>query len=195
MDSADIEIIPLQLDVYESDSYNDIRRNKLLMFGMLLLKHDECRAASEDQMYEYIKNIERSCYNSSIDKATSPDYDIHPCWTNERFVNIYHDICASIASHIDMSEIVVQRIMSSDIDTSQIGKMNIRILRPDLYATYMQTLDKYNGVDIKLKTTSLYRCGKCKQNQCMLQNVISRSIDEGTSVIAHCMFCGNSWSV
>jgi DNA-directed RNA polymerase subunit M/transcription elongation factor TFIIS len=145
-----------------------------------------------------IRDIERSCYHAIIDKASSNEYDTHVSWNNIRFENLYHSICFNVGMNLDYesdvgSKYLAEAILKEEISPKEIGKLSSKLMCPQKYIEINEKLGKMSNVESKVKTTELYRCFKCKRNQCTIENVINRSLDEGTSIVVHCQFCGNSW--
>jgi DNA-directed RNA polymerase subunit M/transcription elongation factor TFIIS len=185
--------IPLKTDVYLNKNYNNIRRNKMLLFGEILGKYDAFASMPYNAKYDLICALERSCYHAAYDKGE----DIVKSWTNPLFEGIYHHICYNIIFNLDLdsnaSRYLGDNILNGNISIDSVGKMTSRELCPEKYIEYDKNINKRTNAASVLKTTELYTCYKCKRKQCTLENVINRSIDEGTSLIVHCMFCGSSW--
>lgn len=187
--------IPLRPDVYQNTQYNNIRRNKILMFAAILNQYSAFKEKPRDEQYDLVCQLENSCYNAAMDKRE----DIIKTWANSCFEHIYHQICSNIASNLDSNSSVGStylgnHILNGDLNIKNIGKMTSRELCPEKYVEYDEHLHQRMHALSAMKTTELYTCFKCKRKQCVLENVINRSIDEGTSLVVHCMFCGNSWS-
>jgi len=189
-----LNIIPLKKRLYTNKNYNSIRRNKLLLLGDTLNKYDKFRDMPYNYKHDLICVMESSCYNAAIDKIQ----DLIKAWANPIFENLYHHICFNVLTNLDFESEVNSRylgdsILNGDIAAESVGKLSSRELCPEKYIEYDKNINKRSNSITAAKTTELYKCYKCKRNQCTLENVINRSIDEGTSLIVHCMFCGNSW--
>jgi DNA-directed RNA polymerase subunit M/transcription elongation factor TFIIS len=187
--------IPLKSELYTNLQYNNIRRNKILIFGEILSKYAQFKELKYDAKHALICDLERSCYNAAIDKTQ----DLIKSWTNSIFENLYHHICFNVISNLDPDSDVNSRYLGDSILNDKIlphlvGKLSSRELCPEKYIEYDENINKRSNSASIVKTTELYTCHKCKRKQCTLENVINRSIDEGTSLVVHCMFCGNSWN-
>jgi DNA-directed RNA polymerase subunit M/transcription elongation factor TFIIS len=186
--------IPLKSDVYTNKNYNNIRRNKMLLFGEILAKYEVFNQKTYDEKYQLICELERSCYHAAYDKSE----DIVKAWSNPIFEGLYHQICYGVISNLDPDSSVGSRylgdnILNGTISASGVGKLSSRELCPEKYIEYDEHINKRTNSASAMKTTELYTCFKCKRKQCVLEQVVNRSLDEGTSLVVHCMFCGNSW--
>lgn len=43
------------------------------------------------------------------------------------------------------------------------------------------------------RTTSIFRCGKCKSRNCTYTQLQTRSADEPMTTFVNCVDCGNRW--
>lgn len=191
--------IPLKSELYAptNKTYNKLRRCKVLLFSHILAK-DYPRYANKsyDEKYEFARDMERSCYHAAIDKAFAEN--IHAVWSNPCFDGLYQNICYSVASNLDKESMVGSsylgdNILNGKIMVSKLGYLTSREMCPQRYVEYDDKISKRSNSAITLKTTELYKCYKCKKTQCTLENVVNRSIDEGTSLVVKCTFCGASW--
>lgn len=62
-------------------------------------------------------------------------------------------------------------------------------LYPDIYR------DTSIDIQMKIKTTDIYTCKRCKQNRCTLERVYNRGLDEETSCRCTCINCGMQFFV
>ena len=147
---------------------------------------------------EYIiKNLEKGCLNRAIDKSRI--YNIRCVWSEPNFVNLYHTICYKLASNLDEhssinSDYIKKKILNNDVDLHQVANLSSKELCPKKYEKLDQKINKRNNLERKVKFSELYRCRKCKRNQCTTERRYARSLDEGTDLTIFCLFCGHSWN-
>jgi DNA-directed RNA polymerase subunit M/transcription elongation factor TFIIS len=146
---------------------------------------------------EYIvKNLERGCINRTVQKAN--EHNIRCVWTNPKFSNLYHDTCYRVASNIDAnssinSSYIQTKILNHNVNPFKVAQMTSKELCPDKYIKIDQKINKRNNLEQKVKYSELYRCRKCKRNQCKTERRYNRSLDEGVNLMIICTFCGNEW--
>lgn len=56
-----------------------------------------------------------------------------------------------------------------------------------------ETMDTIVAEQMKPASTSMYTCGKCKNNKCTFYTAQLRSADEGTDVFVTCLNCNHKW--
>lgn len=147
---------------------------------------------------EYIaERLERGCFNRSVEKAKT--YNVRCVWDNEKFVNLYHSICYKVASNIDTtssikSDYIRNKILNNDVYIPSIANMTSKQLCPKKYEVIDAKMNKRTNLERKIKYSELYRCRKCKRNQCTTERRYARSLDEGVDLTINCMFCHHSWN-
>lgn len=189
--------VPLDSYFYDHPNYTDIRRAKLMMFGDSLNKYEEFSAVSRAQKTEIIKNLERGCYNLARTKGSKKGFDIS--WDNENFTNLYHDICYKLAMNIDMESVVgsaylTKMILSGTVSPANAAALSSQEMAPDKYVDVLNKLRMMNE-EVKIKTSKLYTCGKCKHQETVLTQIQNRSLDENSNLIAVCVYCSNRWQI
>jgi DNA-directed RNA polymerase subunit M/transcription elongation factor TFIIS len=191
--------VPLPMLVYRDIEYNNIRRCKLILFGNILNQHNEFKEFSYAKKSNIIMKIEKSCFNSANKKIGMSKFDIRRSWDNTKFVTLYHDICYKVSSGLDKnvnmgSGQLLESIINGEINIDRIGFMDAEDLYPEQYKKYREKIyNKYN-LQEEPKTSSLYRCRKCKKNNCTIRNRYNRSLDEGVNITITCVNCGSSWN-
>lgn len=146
---------------------------------------------------EYIvKKLEKGCLNRAIYKSRV--HNIRCVWSEPKFVNLYHNICYKLASNLDVescvnSESIKTRILNNEVELQDVANMSSKELCPKKYEKIDQKINKRNNLERKIKFSELYKCRKCKRNQCTTERRYARSLDEGTDLTIHCLFCGNKW--
>ena len=146
---------------------------------------------------EYIiRNLERGCLNRAIQKSRV--HNIRCVWSETKFVDLYHNICYKLASNLDVNSCVnsgsiKQKILDGDVDLQNVANISSKELCPKKYEKLDQKINKRSNLERKVKFSELYKCRKCKRNQCTTERRYARSLDEGTDLTIHCLFCGHSW--
>ncbi len=187
--------IPLDMIFYKKE-YNKIRRLKLMLFSDILEKNEEFKNINRNEKTDILKHIETSCVRESLN--ISSKNNIFNSWNNDEFLNVYHSICFSISSVLDQSnedsKNLIERIIKKEIDINNIAGFPLDILCPKKYKEKIHFLEKRANIEIKLKSSKLYYCKKCKQNQCLLERSYNRSLDEGVNLTITCSNCFYSWN-
>jgi len=143
-----------------------------------------------------VKNLERGCLNRAINKSRI--HNIRCVWSEPKFVDLYHNICYKLASNIDTnscinSDYIKNKILNNEVDLQNVANMQSKELCPKKYEKIDKKINDRNNLERKIKFSELYRCRKCKRNQCTTERRYARSADEGTDLTIHCLFCGHSW--
>lgn len=143
-----------------------------------------------------IKNLERGCLNRTLQKAKT--HNIRCVWPNTKFVNLYHSVCYKVASNLDIKSVVnstyiKDKILTQSLKVSEVANMSSKELCPVKYEKIDRKISKRTNLERKIKFSELYRCRKCKRNQCTTERRYNRSLDEGVNLMIHCGFCGHSW--
>lgn len=147
---------------------------------------------------EYIvKKLEQGCLNRSVDKCRV--YNIRGVWSEPKFVDLYHNICYKLAANLDEnssinSNYIKKKIINSEIDLYQVANLSSKDICPKKYEKIDKKIDQRNNLERKIKFSELYRCSRCKRNQCTTERRYARSADEGIDLTIICLFCGHSWN-
>jgi DNA-directed RNA polymerase subunit M/transcription elongation factor TFIIS len=147
---------------------------------------------------EYIvKKLERGCLNRTIHKSRV--HNIRCVWSEPKFVNLYHNICYKLAINLDSdscvkSESIKKKIINQEVQLQDVANMSSKELCPKKYEKIDQKINKRTNLERKIKFSELYKCSKCKRNQCTTERRYARSLDEGTDLTVHCLFCGHNWN-
>lgn len=190
--AIDLPFEPFYTNSTETGTYNDTRRLKLLVLSDTLSKYKEFEDKPYNDKIEIIMRIENSCANETIRKARG--YNLRVTWENEQFINIYHSICYHITSKIDEVESLVKKILNKEIELNIIANMSSKDLVPEEYDDIASKVNKRTMIEINNKKfTELHFCKKCKRNQTTVERIQNRSLDEGSSFIVTCIFCGTKW--
>lgn len=145
-------------------------------------------------------NVEHHIYNYTIEKC---DKDLICChWEDKLFKMVYLDKVKSIFSNIEKKVYgVINKDLPNLIKQKKITPANLVYLDyTKLFPTNWQSIidEKIKQAElqkerIKHKTTDLFTCYKCKENQCTYFELQTRSADEPITTFITCLNCGNKW--
>jgi DNA-directed RNA polymerase subunit M/transcription elongation factor TFIIS len=183
--------VPLTSDIHMK--YNNQRITKMMTFGTLLNAYDEFRKMSYKEKLHHITAIEKACYNASIERANRET--IHANWNSELFCSIYDDICYKIFANIDKGSSVANvdfgiKIIKKEIDFKHLPKMTCIEMCPGQYEEVLRRIEVSKNVNQTVKTSSMFKCSKCKESKCQVENLYNRSLDEGVNLKVSCLVCG-----
>jgi DNA-directed RNA polymerase subunit M/transcription elongation factor TFIIS len=189
--------IALPIDLYK-DPYNTIRRAKIILFDLCLNQYPKYIDMKYDDKIQLLQKLERSCYNTTIDKAI--EMCIMSSWDVEVFCDLYHSICYKVSSNIDCKSfaenaILGIQLLEGKIDIKELPKMSSQELCPSKYVDIKKKIEISKSIVSTVKTTTMYTCKRCKKNMCTLENAFLRSIDEGVDVRVICQSCNLRWVV
>lgn len=73
--------------------------------------------------------------------------------------------------------------------------MNAIDINPGLYTNILNEYRLRMQQEIKYRKSTLYKCPKCHQNKCLVEDHMSARADEGIGKKITCMLCNNRWFV
>lgn len=189
--------IILKIEFYQNE-YNPYRRIKLIHLSNILGKTKKFQLFDYNKQSNIISQIEKSCYEKACDDMLELEQE--PDWENQMFINIYNYICGNLFENIDPeSEInstyLLEKILNQDIDLENIGYMKSDELCPEKSKEIKRKIKEQACIKYSTKTSTMYRCGKCKKNECVLERMQTRSLDELTNHRATCVFCKHTWII
>lgn len=141
-----------------------------------------------------LNNIEKGVYNWSIYLADEKCIFKH--WDNRSFSNIYLGKAMDIYANLNRKKEIRNKIKSLDIRA-----YNLAFLKPhEIDDTYWRdTIDKYTKIEKNMfekrkdNVVHIYKCGKCKKNECTFYQLQTRGADEATTTFVECVNCGHKW--
>ena len=146
------------------------------------------------KMYE---TMEKSIYNASIKEAR--DKIVDRSWDCPRFKYIYKKNFIKVFSNISTNknaDFVTQKLKYGIWEPEKIIYMTAQELYPDIWEELiLKNKKKLDALSIQknVQGTSMFRCGKCKQNNCTYFQMQTRSADEPMTTFVSCLNCGNRW--
>ena len=189
--------VPLAAYFYSAPNYNDIRRAKLMMFGDSLSKYEEFSKKMIAAKNEFLKYLERGCYSLARTRCIKKGFDA--AWDNDNFVSMYHDICYKLVVNIDRDSLVdsmylTNKLLDGSVRHQDAAAMTSQDMAPDKYVDVLNRIKLMNE-EVKIKTSKLYTCPKCKHQETVLSQIQDRSNDENSSLIALCVYCRFQWKM
>lgn len=187
---------PLNAMFYK-DPYNCVRRSKLILFGSRLEPYEIFKSMSVTDRDAFLKKLERTCYNYTIDTAYSEN--IVSSWEDRNFRDIYHSVCYKLSVNLEPVGLVsnptlAKNILSGIIDVTKLPKMTSVDMFPQKYTKVLRRIEASKNASQSVKTSTMYKCGRCYENRCTIENVQNRSLDETTGLRITCINCGNEFS-
>ena len=149
------------------------------------------------QLKKFPEIMEKSIYNSTIKQARSRL--IERSWSSQTFTEIYKKNYCRVYANIKSNknaDFVLGKIKYGLWEPDKIVSMTPQVLYPDIWeeiivknARKMELLSKANNV----QGTSMFKCGKCKLNNCTYYQMQTRSADEPMTTFVTCLNCSNRW--
>jgi transcription elongation factor S-II len=175
----------LNLTIYDVDIYERLRIYKITsdQWRLEILKMPEV--------------MEKSIYNTTIKEARSKL--IERSWNNIEFKWLYKKNYNKIIGNIGYnknSDFVLNKIKYGLWDPSSIISMKPELLYPDLWEQLLLKNSKKMsmiGIQQNQQGTDIFRCGKCRKNNCTYFQMQTRSADEPMTTFVTCLECGKRW--
>jgi hypothetical protein len=158
------------------------------------------KVLSPDWSMEILKMpelMEKSIYNTTIKEARSKQ--IERSWNNTNFKWLYKKNYMKIMGNINYnnnSDFVLNKIKYNVWDPDKIISMKAEVLYPELWESILLKNTKklaMMGKENNVQGTSMFKCGKCKLNNCTYFQMQTRSADEPMTTFVTCLNCSNRW--
>jgi len=146
------------------------------------------------KMYE---SMEKSIYNTSIKEARTKL--VERSWDSIPFKMIYKKNFVKVFSNIETNknaDFVTQKLKWNIWEPEKIVSMTPQQLYPDIWEELMlKNKKKLDALSLQknVQGTSMFKCGKCKQNNCTYFQMQTRSADEPMTTFVTCLNCSNRW--
>jgi DNA-directed RNA polymerase subunit M/transcription elongation factor TFIIS len=197
----------IPIDLYNDKEYNNLRRSYLLLiasiFDDVMIDMKENKQFTDESVSTYtlkdiIIRIEKSCYIHTLEE--SERLLILKDWTDNRFEDLYRSKITRITKNLDtQSEVkdsyLFKAILSNKIDIDTISYLKSEHLSPKRSEIIIKNLKARMEQKLTYKTTKLYKCPKCKKNECTIRMVQLRSLDEGENASLRCVYCHHAWVI
>lgn len=184
----------LPIEVYEDESYNNLRRGYLLLIASLIEEYliDGCVNDHRDM----IVAIEKSCYDHAVEIA---EYELLlPDFSLSTFEHLYRTRVMRITKNLDINsevkdEHLATGLLAGIVDPTTISKLDNKDLSPIHNEKLLEELSTRLNQTVTLKTSTLYKCRQCNRNHTTVRSAQMRSLDEGETLIITCVWCHYKW--
>lgn len=193
----------IPISIHRDTDYTTLRKGYLLLIAsifeeMLRVYTKENYPKNTHLLTDYIISIERSCYHHTLE--TCEELMILKNWDDPRFKDVYRCKITRITKNLDArSEVkdtfLFHAIMNRDIDLDRISYLKSEKLSPKRSEFIIRNLKARMEQKLTYKTTKLYKCPKCKKNECTIRMVQLRSLDEGENASLRCVYCHHAWVI
>ena len=147
------------------------------------------------------KDIEIGIYNWTIEKCGVKK--ITRSWKSPRFVSIYIEKARSVVSNLDASSYIqntnlLQRIQEKEFKPHELAFMKPENVYPNKWREVTENYIKKTEHAYEqqaMAMTDLFKCMKCKKNQCSYTELQTRGGDESMTIFVRCVNCGHSWKM
>jgi len=188
-------------NIYYTHIYNNERRSRVIVIGCCMRNYNPFTELPLEQQEDYIRKIERSCYNytcTSSDKKNVPRN-----WENTNFITMYNIITYRVQKNLlyddkdPSSEYLIKEITEGRFDVNNIGKMKSKHLCPSKTKDIYEDIERRKQQKIVKKYSTQYECFKCGGRKTTAVELQLRSLDEGSTLIITCEMdnCTNVWKL
>lgn len=171
-----------------ANAANDYRTNSIRLF------QDSVQLTLEEAT-----DLERGIFNWSL--QTASDHKIPRNWKNTSFTTLYLDKTRSIYANMKSTSYLENTRLIARMRDGEFVPHEIPFMRPDnlFPERWKEILDeklRRDEVVFQEKPaamTNQFKCGRCKKNECIYQELQLRSCDEPVTLFVTCLNCGNRW--
>lgn len=173
------------LEMAETTQYEKSRIEKILSDNYLL------------ELRYFPEIIEKSIYNTAIKDARTKN--IERSWSSKEFKNIYKKHFLRLIGNMTYNKnasIVLNKLKYAYWEPGKLINYSSTELYPDLWEELiLKNKKKMEGLsrDRNQEGTSMFRCGKCRKNNCTYFQLQTRSADEPMTTFVTCLNCENRW--
>lgn len=139
-------------------------------------------------------NLEKAIFNYTIEKCQ--EKNIIEIWDNTYFIIIYINKLKSILYNLKHVPNLLNNIKNNVLTTQDMVFMKDEELYPERWANSIEKkiIKDKNNFELKIEaSTDVFKCRKCKKNNCTYSEVQVRSADESATIYISCLDCGNKW--
>jgi DNA-directed RNA polymerase subunit M/transcription elongation factor TFIIS len=150
---------------------------------------------------ELIKDIEIGVYNWTLEKCSAKKMVKN--WKNPRLVSIYAEKARSVVSNLMPTTYInnpnlLKRLIEGEFKPHELAYMKPENVYPDVWREVSENYIKkteHSYENRSMAMTDLFKCMKCKKNQCSYTELQTRGGDEAMTIFVRCVNCGNSWKI
>lgn len=189
-------VIPLS--IYYDKQYNKLRNCELLLIANIFQSNKSSNKLNINELTKIVIAIELSCYNRTL--TESNELLIIQEWTNPKFEFLYRANVSRITKNLDYeSEVndnyLINQILNNNINIDNIANLSTIELCPIKSKNIIDKLYERSQQKLTFKTSSMYKCKNCGKKEVTMQEIMMRSLDEGTNFSLQCNWCSYRWIV
>ena len=175
----------LELNVFDTDLYERLRIYKITS------------SLWKEEILKMPEIMEKSIFNQTIKDAR--ERIIERSWNSQEFKWLYKKNYNRLMGNISYNknaDFVLNKIKYNLWEPQNIVSMNSQILYPELWEQLLLKNAKkmaMMGKQQKEQGSDIFRCGKCKKNNCTYFQMQTRSADEPMTTFVTCLECCNRW--
>lgn len=150
-----------------------------------------------------IEELEEAIYQIVIEKCNRIGIPLDHM--DDRFMNIYESNIRHYRINLDPTSYVGNTQLAAEIQAGTILPLEILNMTPmELHKERWESFNTEEEAELNVimtggdgeleNDTNLYKCGKCKGNNCAYRESQTRSADEGSTHRIRCKDCGNRWN-
>lgn len=148
---------------------------------------------------DHANDLEKGIYNWCLKEASQ--HKLARNWKNAAFRTLYMDKARSIYANVDQTSYLGNKRLFDRLKDKEFEPHDMPFMRPDnlFPERWKEILDeklRRDEVVFQEKPaamTTQFRCGRCKKNECIYQELQLRSCDEPVTLFVTCLNCGNRW--
>ena len=146
---------------------------------------------------DYHEIIEKSIYNYTIKEAR--EKKIERLWTNKHFTFLYKKNFNKVYSNMGTNknaEFVMKKLKYGFWEPANLIAMTHEELYPEMWEDLIIKNKKKMDLlylDNRQKGSTMFKCGRCKKNNCTYFQLQTRSADEPMTTFVTCLECNNRW--
>jgi DNA-directed RNA polymerase subunit M/transcription elongation factor TFIIS len=156
----------------------------------------------DKQVKDAVDHLERSVYNSVIERCASRDTATMRSWDNPVFVSYYCERVGNVIAHLDPTSSIVKkykpnlvgRLFAAEPGVREIaefiGKSPAHVLCSEGYKKERDIINIRRVQTVKKSTSAFWPCPGCKSRSCTYTEVQDRSSDEPATIYCECTVCG-----
>ena len=165
---------------------SDIRDKTIIIFNKVIKNKDK------------IIYLERGIFNNTILWAEKNKYN--KMWSDINFSNYYKNKCISLYYNLtclsDKSHLFEKIESSSNDYIYNIANMSYEELYPEIWNKILKDKEQRDKEQFEPRlniSTDMYKCNKCRKNNCTYYQAQTRGADEPMTTFVTCLHCNNRW--
>jgi DNA-directed RNA polymerase subunit M/transcription elongation factor TFIIS len=150
-----------------------------------------------EKLKQYPELIEKSIYNTTIRQAKQRL--INRDWQESDFKRLYRYNYYRIIANLDYNtnaNYVLNKLRYGIWKPDELVAMKPELLYPELWESVLLKNSKKLmaiGREKNQQGTSMFKCGKCRMNNCTYFQMQTRSADEPMTTFVTCLNCDKRW--